>query len=100
MALHDFEAWLIPYWTRIKELAKSDRTRPAQNPETVNHNTPPAYRLKEIYKVGNCRHDYIKTRDAARILDGQDLSITIRECSELKAFVNRIIFLCSGTEIS
>ena len=36
----------------------------------------------------------------AIIVKGQDLSIAIKECSELKAFINRIISLCGGTEIS
>ena len=36
-ALHDFEAWLLPYWTTIQKLAKHNRSAPRGLPETVNH---------------------------------------------------------------
>ena len=98
VALHDFEAWLLPYWPDIQKLAGHNRTAPAANPETVNHNNPPAYRLKEIFDAGNRRH-YKKVRDAARILRGKDLGVAISKCAELKAFVNTIIRLSGGTEI-
>ena len=100
VALHDFEAWLIPYWPKIQRLAKSNLRKPGVNPETLNHNEPPAYRLKEIYHVGQCRKDYVKTRDAAKILAGEDLTTAINDCRELKAFIDRIISLCGGTEIT
>src|SRR6266446_4655280 len=29
VALHDFEAWLLPFWPAIQELAGSDRAAPA-----------------------------------------------------------------------
>lgn len=96
VALHDFEAWLVPYWPKIQKLAGSNRAAPGNNPETVNHQNPPAYRLKEIYRNGTCRNDYVKTRDAARILKDEDLSVAIDACQELKAFVNRIIKLSGG----
>ena len=96
VALHDFEAWLIPYWPKIQRLAKSDRQRPGSNPETINHNNPPAYRLKEIYRIGACRRDYNKVRDAPKILDGEDLGVAVSECSELKALVDGIVSLCGG----
>ncbi len=96
VALHDFEAWLIPYWPKIQRLAKSDRQSPGNNPETINHNNPPAYRLKEIYRIGSCRRDYNKVRDAPKILEGEDLGVAVNLCSELKAFVDRIISLCGN----
>jgi hypothetical protein len=98
-ALHDFEAWLIPYWAKIQRLAKSNRARPGMNPETVNHNNPPAYRIKEIFEVGDCKESYSKTIYGPRILRGENLLISINECSEFKAFVNRIIELSGGTPI-
>ena len=100
VALHDFEAWLLPYWSCIQQLAGHNRTAPASNPETVNHDRPPAYRIKEIFEIGRCRDSYVKPRDAGRILDGKDLSIAIAQCSELKALVNTIISVCGGTVIS
>lgn len=98
-ALHDFEAWLIPYWAKIQRLAKSNRASPGTNPETVNHNNPPAYRIKEIFEVGECTNSYSKTIDGPRILRGENLLTSINECSEFKAFVNRIIALSGGTPI-
>ena len=96
VALHDFEAWLIPYWPKIQGLAKSDRQRPGSNPEAINHNKPPAYRLKEIYRSRTCRREYNKVRDVPIILRGEDLGVAVNECAELKAFVDRIISLCNS----
>jgi hypothetical protein len=41
-AQHDFEAWLIPFWPAIKELAGHNRTEPPGSPEMVNHAHPPS----------------------------------------------------------
>jgi hypothetical protein len=98
-ALHDFETWLIPFWTKIQRLAKSNRARPGTNPETVNHSNPPAYRIKEIFESGGCKKSYSKTIDGPRILRGENLLTSINECSELKSFVNRLITLSGGTAI-
>ncbi|MFM8332403.1 MAG: DUF4276 family protein [Candidatus Methylumidiphilus sp.] len=95
-AQHDFEAWLLPYWSTIQKMAGHNKTAPAGLPETVNHNNPPAYRIKEIFEIGQCRDSYIKTRDAGKILNGNDLSIAINACTELKAFVNTILRLSGG----
>jgi hypothetical protein len=99
-AQHDFEAWLIPYWTKIQKLAQSNRARPGHDPESVNHNNPPAYRIKEIFEIGACKKSYSKTIDGPRILRGENLMISINECPEFKAFVNRIIELSGGTPIT
>ena len=99
VALHDFEAWLLPYWSEIQQLAGSNRNTPAPNPETVNHSKPPAYRLIEVFATGKSRRSYSKVRDATRILKDKDLGVAISKCAELKAFVNTIIRLSGGTEI-
>ena len=99
VALHDFEAWLLPYWSDILKLAKHNRTAPGGNPESVNHNKPPAHRIRELFEVGGCRDSYVKTRDAGRILRGKDLSIAISQCAELKAFVNTILSACGAETI-
>ena len=57
-ALHDFEAWLLPYWSTIQGLAKHNRSAPSGSPETVNHHKPPSYWIKEIFRVGKVRGDY------------------------------------------
>ena len=99
VALYDFEAWLLPYWDKIQSLTGSNRKAPAENPETVNHHNPPAHRLAEIYRTGSkSKKKYIKTREAGRILKGEDFLVAINACSELKAFVNRILELCGASD--
>jgi len=98
-AQHDFEAWLLPYWSTIQQLAGHKKAAPSGNPETVNHDKAPAYHLKEIFRIGTCRDDYVKPRDAARILRDNDLTISIQQCGELKAFINTILRLSGGVEI-
>jgi hypothetical protein len=100
VALHDFEAWLLPYWDRIKELTGCNLQAPGSDPERVNHGNPPAYRLQEVFRIGSRTESYVKTRDVGRILKDQDLGLAIDACSELGAFVNTIIKLCGGTEIT
>jgi hypothetical protein len=95
-AQHDFEAWLLPYWEEIRRISGHNRNPPPGTPETVNHNRPPSYHIREIFRLGTCRDDYSKPRDANRILRGKDLSIAASQCPELKAFLNTIIGLCGG----
>ncbi|WP_165229210.1 DUF4276 family protein [Aquisphaera insulae] len=99
VALHDFEAWLLPYWDRIRELTGCNRQPPGRHPERVNHGNSPAHRLQEAFRIGTRTQGYIKTRDAGRILKGQDLGIAVDACPELRAFVNTIIKLSGGTEL-
>jgi hypothetical protein len=37
VALHDFEAWLLPYWEKIQRITGSNRKAPRSAPEKVNH---------------------------------------------------------------
>ena|SRR5258708_29386166 len=99
VALYDFEAWLLPYWDEIKRLSKHNRAAPGINPETVNHNKPPSYHIKEVFAAGQCRNHYSKVRDGQRILRDKDLGIAIAKCAELRAFVNTILRLSGGDEI-
>jgi hypothetical protein len=99
-AQYDFEAWLLPYWPTIQKLARHNRTAPVGNPENVNHNNPPAYRIKDIFEVGMCRDSYIKPRDAGRILRENNLSVAISQCSELRDFVNTILSVAGGKTIT
>jgi hypothetical protein len=98
-ALHDFEAWLLPYWETIQKMAIHNRSAPSGSPETINHNNPPANRIKEIFRIGKCKRDYNKPIDGKAILEKNDLMIAIRACPELKSFVNRIISLCDPDQI-
>lgn len=99
VAQHDFEAWLLPYWSEIQRVAGHNRNAPSGPPESVNHNHPPSYHIKDIFKIGTCRRDYSKVRDANRILQGQDLSVAAAKCPELKAFLNTILTLSGGQQI-
>ena len=98
-AQYDFEAWLLPYWRRIQDLAGHNQSPPGGNPESVNDMNPPSRRIIEIFRRGAGRDDYVKARDANRILQGQDLGIAIEQCSELKDLVNTILHVCGGEPI-
>ncbi|MBF0461706.1 MAG: DUF4276 family protein [Magnetococcales bacterium] len=97
-AQHDFEAWLLPYWQTIQKLASHNTAQPSGAPEQVNHDQPPAHRIKKIFNAGG-RGAYVKPRDAGRILRDNDLSIAIAQCPELKSFVNTILAVCGGSII-
>jgi hypothetical protein len=99
VALHDFEAWLLPYWNKIKKLTGSNHKPPGSNPEKVNHDNPPARRLAAEFRTGPKTKGYVKTRDAGRILKDEDLMAAINACSEMKAFVNTILSLCDTTKV-
>jgi hypothetical protein len=99
VAQHDFDAWLLPYWSDIQKLAKHNRKAPPGAPERVNHNRPPSHYIREVFRTGGCRQFYSKPRDANRILREKDLSIAAAQCPELKAFLNTILTLSGGTPI-
>lgn len=98
-AQYDFEAWLLPFWPHIQHLAGHNKAAPPGNPENINHNNPPAHRIKEIFRIGSRGKAYVKPRDAGRILRDNDLSVAVSNCSELKAFVNTILRICGGEEV-
>ena len=98
-AQYEIEAWLLPYWPRIRELARHNQSAPKGDPESINHSSPPTSRLKEVFRRGRGRHSYVKTRDFGKILEGQDLSVAIDCCPELKAMVNTILSVCGGQTI-
>jgi Domain of unknown function (DUF4276) len=99
VAQHDFEAWLLPYWNEIQKIAGHNRKAPQGLPESVNHNRPPSYHIREIFENGTCRDSYSKPRDANRILRNKDLAIAAAQCPELKAFLNTIITLSGGQSL-
>jgi hypothetical protein len=90
-AQSEFEASLLPYWSTIQRLAGNNRNPPSSNPETVNHDRPPASHLAELFRTGRNKRAYSKTRDGAAILRDQDLEIAVERCPELKAFINTIL---------
>jgi hypothetical protein len=78
----------------LKRLTGSNRNAPGNFPEAVNHDKSPAYWLAEVFRTGSKTASYVKTRDAGRILQGEDLSVAIDACPELKSFVDTIVKLC------
>lgn len=94
-AQHDFEAWLLPFWPTIQELARHKKSAPNGKPEEVNHNKPPSRHIQEIFELGGIRR-YSKTRDAISILKKNNLIDSVQACPELKAFINTILTLCEG----
>ena len=69
VALHDFEAWLLPFWSSIQKLAWHNKRAPGGKPETINHENPPAHRIKEFFEIGTCRDSYIKPREAESLFN-------------------------------
>ena len=98
-AQFELEAWLLPFWERIQHISGHNQSSPGGNPEQVNHSNPPSKRIKEIFRRGNGRYDYVKPRDAARILRDQDLNVSIQQCPELKSLVNTILGIGGGQAI-
>jgi hypothetical protein len=95
-AQHDFEAWLLPYWSRIQKLSGNTADCPSTNPETVNHARPPATHLSEVFRTGSAKRRYSKIRDASAILRDQNLADAAAQCAELKAFLDTILRLSGG----
>ena len=96
VALHDFEAWLLPCWDKIRRLTGTSRAAPRPLPERLNHGNPPAHRLAEVFRLGPKTQGYVKPRDTGRILKDEDLSVAIRACPELAAFVGTVVRLCTA----
>lgn len=92
-AQYEFEAWLLPYWDRIKRLAGTNKTCPGSSPEAVNHSRPPSKYLEEVYRTGGRGIGYAKPVDAMKILEGQDLDVAAKACPELRAFLDTLIRL-------
>lgn len=97
-AQYEFEAWLLPYWDDLQQMAGHNLASPGPNPENINHQNPPSKRIAEIFRRGN-RRSYVKVRDAARILKGKDITVAAHSCVELKTFLNTILDLCGGPPI-
>ena len=98
-AQFEFEAWLLPFWTTIQRLAGRKMAAPGGAPETVNLTKPPSVRIAEIFRAGTCRDDYVKPRDADRILRENDLGVAAAACPELRALLNTILDLCGGQRV-
>ena len=98
VAQYEFEAWLLPFWSTIQQLAGHNKSAPSGLPEQVNHNNPPSQRIAEIFKLGK-RRKYSKSREAGSILRKNNLMDAVNVCPELKAFLNTILKLSGGESI-
>lgn len=98
-AQHDFEAWLLPYWGDIQQIAGHNRNPPSGPPESVNHTHPPSYHIKGDFSDRQSSGKLLKTKGRKPNFAGQDLAVAASQCPELKAFLNTVINLCGGTPI-
>ena len=98
-AQYEFEAWLLPFWGTVQRLAGHNKAAPGGLPETVDHVRPPSARIREIFRVGSRGRDYVKPRDADRILRENNLLDSANACPELRALLNTILRLCGGVEV-
>lgn len=98
-AQFEFEAWLLPFWGTIQRLAGHNRAAPSGPAEAVNHLRPPSVRIGEIFRTGSRGRDYVKPRDAERILRENNLLDSAKACPELRALLNTILRLCGGEEV-
>ncbi len=98
-AQYDFEAWLLPYWENLQQLAGHNKSAPSADPERVNHGKPPSRHIAELFEAGKCRKSYNKPRDAKRILRDVTLLEAAHKCRELRLFLNTILELCEGEPI-
>jgi hypothetical protein len=98
-AQYEFEAWLLPYWSRIQAMAGSRTRAPRRKPEHVNHDKPPSRHIEDAFRKGNRRHLYSKPRDATAILRGQDLAVAAIACPEMRAFLNTILIRSGGSPL-
>ncbi len=93
-AQFDVEAWLLPFWSDICRRVGVTQQPPAGNPEMVNENTPPSYRLKELYRLARPKpRKYVKTTEMYAILLNKDLTVIADRCPEFKSFVNTLLGL-------
>ena len=93
-AQYELEAWLIPYWPWIQQLALSQRPKPSKTPEQINNQNPPSKLLSELWRTGGRKSkSYNKVLHLPKILEGQDLEHASKECPTLKSFLNRLLTL-------
>jgi hypothetical protein len=97
-ALHDVEAWLLPFWANICARLGVKRAAPGARPETVDLNHPPSRRLQELYSLAKPPQKYIKPIEMNALLRGKDLTVVAGQCPEFKALLNTLLTL-SGLEL-
>ena len=92
-ALHDVEAWLLPFWRSICDKIGVRHAPPGAHPEKVDFNQPPSRRLQELYNRARPPQKYIKPIEMNALLRGKDLTIAAEQCPEFKALLNTLLTL-------
>lgn len=92
-ALHDVEAWLLPFWSSICARLGVKRAAPGGHPEKVDFDHPPSRRLQELYNVARPPQKYIKPVEMNALLRGKDLTVVAGQCPEFKALLNTLLTL-------
>jgi len=99
-AQYDVEAWLLPFWGDICRRVGVTQSAPGNNPEQVDQNTPPSYRLKELYRLAKPKpRRYVKTTEMYAILRNKDLRTIAGQCAEFKVFINTLLTLSELTPL-
>lgn len=96
VANHDFEAWLLHGWDALlKQSGVTSIRKPwSRFPEQVNHDNPPAHRIRSLFQEGKPPRKYKKPIDGRRLFEKLDLAQVAAVCPELKALLNRLLELC------
>ncbi|HMU41639.1 MAG TPA: DUF4276 family protein [Pseudomonadota bacterium] len=91
VAKHDFEAWLLFGWEAlVKQSGVRSAPRPfGKRPEEINHDNPPAHRLRSLFLQGERK--YKKPIDGKKLFERLDLEAVAGVCPELKAFLNTLL---------
>lgn len=99
VAKHDFEAWLLHGWQAIvKQSGVTSNPKPwGLRPEDINHNNPPAHRLRDLFSQGKPPRKYKKPIDGKKLFEKLDLAQVAAVCPELKAFLNTLLRLSGYT---
>ncbi|MEW6754999.1 MAG: DUF4276 family protein [Candidatus Latescibacterota bacterium] len=96
VAKHDFEAWLLAGWKAVLRQARIPNKQPwAAQPEDINHEHPPAHRLRALFQSGERPRKYEKSVDGRKLFEGLDLVGVAALCPELKRFLNCLLE-CAG----
>lgn len=92
-ALHDVEAWLLPFWSVICTRLGIKRAAPGAHPEEVDLQNPPSQQLQRLYGLARPPQKYVKPIEMNALLRGKDLTIIAEECPEFKALLNTLLKL-------
>ena len=93
-AVQETEAWLLSQPGLFPaEIAKS--LQKLENPETVNHDEPPARLLDRLYKTATGR-GYKKVTEAKNLFPKLDPAAAYAKCPNLKGLLDEMLTLAQG----